>query len=134
MAGVIVLDASALIALHSSRDAHHSWAIDFFIESSAQNLAISALTLSEVLIQPIRQNLLEDFLADIEAIGIEILPVESTDSKSLAQVRAKTGLKMPDALVLHTAIRHNASIATTDVQLARKAREHNIGVHQPQHT
>ena len=44
----------------------------------------------------------------------------------LGELRATTGLKMPDCCVLYTAVRHNAAVATFDDTLAKRAK--NIGL------
>jgi PIN domain len=52
------------------------------------------------------------------------LPAEA--AHRLGEVRATTGLKLPDCWVLYTAERHNAAIATFDDTLATGAK--NIGL------
>ena len=57
-------------------------------------------------------------LADLRAIGVD--PLESTPEEPLilAELRATTGLKMPDCCVLAAALHDSAFLATFDEQLA----------------
>lgn len=131
MANLVVLDASALIALASSKDPHHAWALEMFRETASFELQMNALTQAEVLVHPARAGKLEKFLKMIGDLGLEIAPLEAVDSSRLATIRATTNLKMPDAVVLHQAIKANASIATTDQKLAKVAKSKGLGVFSP---
>lgn len=131
MAGVVVLDANMLIALCRDSDAHHGWALDVFRITQGSDLVVSAMTYSEFLIRPKRENVLDRLLRNIEQLGLEITPISVNNALSLTEVRAETNLRMPDAVVLQTAIEYGGAIATTDKQLAKVARERNIAVYQP---
>lgn len=131
MAQVIVLDTSALIALASSKDPHHNWALEMFRDTASFDLQMTALTKAEVLVHPARAGKLEKFLKLVDGLGIATTSIEETDSKDLANLRASTGLKMPDVVVLHQAKKVKGSIATTDQRLVRVAKENNIGVFHP---
>ncbi|MDH6531903.1 putative nucleic acid-binding protein [Aurantimicrobium minutum] len=128
MARVIVLDANVLIALLSSQDAHHGWAVDLFIDSVDDTLVISSLTLSEAMVHPARNGQIDVMLRNITSLGIKVAPLDQADSINLAYVRARTQLRMPDALVLHTAIEHHASLATLDARLAQAAQSEGLNV------
>jgi predicted nucleic acid-binding protein len=127
----ITLDATVLIALAKPDDAHHEWAKEFFLKSTDMQLCIASLTLAEVLVHPVRQKVAKKFLNAINRLNLEVLPLADDDVLGLAQVRVSSGLRMPDAVVLHTAISHKTDIVTTDVQLARAALAHKVAVHQP---
>jgi predicted nucleic acid-binding protein len=62
-------------------------------------------------------------LAQLAIRSLE-LPADAADR--LGELRATTGLKMPDCCVLYAAVRHNAAIATFDDALAKRAK--NIGL------
>ena len=128
MARVIVLDANVLIALLASHDAHHRWALDLFVDSVEDKLVISSLTLSEAMVYPARNGQMDVMLRNISSLGIEISQLDPDGSMNLAYVRARTQLRMPDALVLHTAIEHNASLATLDAKLALAAQNESLNV------
>jgi predicted nucleic acid-binding protein len=131
LAELVVLDASALIALASDTDPNHSWAISMFRDTAAFGLQITALTQAEVLVHPARAGKLEKFLKLIGALGLEITPIDRSDSIQIAKIRSATSLKMPDAVVLSQAIKVAGSIATADKQLAKVAKENGLGVFSP---
>lgn len=128
MARVIVLDANVLIALLTSNDAHHEWALDLFIDCVEDKLVISSLTLSEAMVHPARNGQMDVMLKNISSLGIEVSQLDQAGSINLAYIRARTQLRMPDALVLHTAIEHNASLATLDSRLALAAESESLNV------
>jgi predicted nucleic acid-binding protein len=92
---------------------------------------MTALTQAEVLVHPARAGKLEKFLKLIGALGLEITPIEESDSSQIAKIRAATSLKMPDAVVLSQAIKVAGSIATADKQLAKVAKDNGLGVFSP---
>lgn len=132
MAGVVVLDASALIALYDSNDRHHSWARGMFVDTIAASLVMSVLTYAEVLVHPTRAGKVGEFERSIDGLGIEISTLVVDDGPALAHLRASTSLKMPDVIVLHFAARLGASLATTDRGLAAEARLRGVTVFEPQ--
>lgn len=131
MAQLVVLDASALIALVSSKDPHHDWALNMFRDTAGFGLQMTVLTQAEVLVHPSRAGRLEKFLKLIRGLGLEITPIEEVDASKLASIRSNTNLKMPDVVVLHQAMKVNGSIATTDQQLAKVAKSKGVGVFHP---
>jgi predicted nucleic acid-binding protein len=131
LAQLVVLDASALIALASDTDPNHNWALEMFRDTAAFGIQMTALTQAEVLVHPARAGKLDKFLKLIGALGLEITTVEGSDSSQIAKIRATTSLKMPDAVVLSQAIKVEGSIATTDLKLARVAKEKGVGVFSP---
>jgi predicted nucleic acid-binding protein len=131
LAQVVVLDASALIALVSPKDPHHKWAVEMFRDTTSFDLQMSALTYAEILVHPARAGKAERFLKLIAGLVMEITAIEETDSGKLASLRATTNLKMPDVVVLHQAMKVKGSIATTDQKLAKVAKDKGVGVFQP---
>lgn len=125
------MDASALIALFSERDAHHVWARQMFIDTVGWEYQMTAVTQAEVLVHPAKAGHLDQFLDAVRGLRITITPVDGSDSLELAQIRATTNLRMPDVLVLHQAIKVQGSIATSDGGLASVARAMSIGVFRP---
>ena len=102
-----------------------------FRDTAAFGIQMTALTQAEVLVHPARAGKLDKFLKLIGALGLEITTVEGSDSSQIATIRATTSLKIPDAVVLSQAIKVAGSIATTDLKLARVAKEKGIGVFSP---
>lgn len=127
----MVLDASALIALASSKDPHHDWALNMFRDTASFGFQMSALTQAEVLVHPARAGKLEKFLKLIGELGLEITPIEASDSSKLANIRATTNLKMPEVIVLHQAMKVKGSIVTTDQKLTKVAKIKGVRVFHP---
>ncbi len=131
MAGVVVLDASALIALHDSRDRHHAWARQMFIDTVDASLVMSTLTYAEVLVHPTRAGKLREFQDSVSGLGIDVRGVSPESATDIASLRAQTALKMPDVIVLCQAQALGASVATTDRALANEASEQGLVVLSP---
>ena len=132
MAGVVVLDASALIALYSDKDPHHQWGLQLFRDTVDKELEISALSLAEVLVHPTRSGTHEKFLSSIEGLGLRIGDLPSDSAEELAQLTVEAGLKMPDVVVLRQAMKSSALLATTDEKLAKAAAARGLAVSSPQ--
>lgn len=131
LARVVVLDASALIALVSSQDAHHNWAMEMFRDTASFDLQMSCLTQAEAMVHPAREGQVEKFQKMINSLGLEITSIESTDSASIALLRARTSLKLPDIAVLNQAMKVNGTVATTDQKLALAAQSLGCAVFHP---
>ena len=131
MAEIVVLDASALIALLSSDDPHHDWAVRMFLDTVAWQFQMTVLNQAEAMIHPTKAGKLKQFHAAVDRLRIEIVPVESSDGAQLAKIRAETNLRMPDVLVLHQALKVDGAIATTDKVLAKAARARSVGAFAP---
>ena len=127
----VVLDASVLIALYSSRDRNHKWAIDFFKQTLDRNLKMTVLNFAECLVHPVRAGKFEEFNSGIAGLGIEIVGLEPPAAAELAKLRAETSLKMPDVLVLFQALKSNAALASTDLQLSNTARKLGLETFSP---
>lgn len=125
MAGVIVLDASVMIAILDADDAHFAAARDLFRANASQRLVAHRLTLAEALIQATRAQRGATVASALSGLGVE-RHSELDDPLELAEIRVRTGLKMPDCCVLGTAVRERASLATFDSRLADAAR--SLGV------
>ena len=131
MAEIVVLDASALIALASLKDPHHKWALEMFRDTASFDLQITALSQAEAMVHPARNGKLDKFQKLISALGVEVTPIEGEDAAKLTTLRVNTLLKMPDVCVLNQAIKAKGSIATTDKELAKAAKSKGVGVFAP---
>jgi predicted nucleic acid-binding protein len=120
MAKVIVVDASVVVAATEPGDIHHRRAVEFLAATPPEELFIHPLTLAEVLVGGVRQSQGQALAKAITAAGLTTPAMEPTPLQ-LATVRVTTGLKMPDAVVVATAQTLGASIATFDLDLAKKA-------------
>lgn len=130
MAGLVALDASVLIALVNGADEHHETARRLFTDTLEAELCISALTFAEVLVHPVRNDLGSAFLESISGLGLEVHALTSEQTLRLAEIRARSGLRMPDASVLHLAVETGATLATFDTQLAASAQAFGVSVYQ----
>ncbi|MCL2594253.1 MAG: type II toxin-antitoxin system VapC family toxin [Promicromonosporaceae bacterium] len=128
---MVVLDACVLIALADPTHTHHEQALD--VAATAHPLAVTTLTLGEYLVKPAQLgrdvNVEEKRL--LAGLRLSVL----TDSQlgrtsswpaGLAHVRAKTGLKMPDAVVLAAALAINGQVTTFDKSLAIAATTYGV--------
>lgn len=131
MAGIVVLDAGALIALYSKNDEHNAWAMQMFLDTVEFEYEMSVLTLAEVLIHPTRAGKQDQFLKGISGLRIATKELEADAAMELANLRSRTKLKMPDVVVLYQAIKSGALIATTDRTLARMAKKYNVSCFCP---
>lgn len=120
--GALALDASAVIALFSGVDAHHSRAVAEFRAANDRQEAfvMAASAYSEVLVHSIREgreDLVDSF---VDRLGIEVVPVDRHVAKLAAEHRARhRTLRLPDALVLATARARGARLLTFDERLAQ---------------
>jgi predicted nucleic acid-binding protein len=118
---VIVLDANVLIAYLDGGDAHHEAAEALLVRASADTMAASPLTLAEVLLGPTRRGRLDVAQVVLRDLEIESPPLPAEAPARLAELRAGTGLKLPDCCVLLCAEDNAASLVTFDARLASVA-------------
>jgi predicted nucleic acid-binding protein len=128
MARVIVLDASVLIAFLDGDDNHHAAAEQLLTHAVDEDLAVNSLTLAEVLVAPVRDGRLQPVLAALEALEVQELPFPIDTALRLAQLRAATGLRMPDCCVILAAEDVAATVASFDERLAQTAAMRNLKV------
>ena len=119
---MIVLDASVLIGYLDAGDSQHQAAEALLAREIEDDFTASSLTLAEVLVGPARARRLDDGLSALRDLEIEELPFPADAAVRLAQLRADTGLRMPDCCVLLAAQEADARVATFDGRLARAAR------------
>jgi len=128
VAGVIVFDASVLIAYLDGTDEHHSAAELLLAHAVDEEFGASPLTLAEVLVVPARDCRLEAVQSALRHLEIDELPFPHGAAARLAQLRAATGLKMPDCCVLLVAEDAGATLASFDERLAQAAKDRNLVV------
>lgn len=123
---MIVLDASVVIAHFSMHDRHHAAATEFFRAHSDEDFAVHSLTLTEILVGPIRAGREGFALQQFAGLGITEWVPGTSGAARLARLRVETRLKLPDCCVLDAAIVTQSTLATADARLAAAAA--SIGV------
>lgn len=125
---MIVLDASVLIAYLDSDDDHHVAAGTLLASAVDDDLGVNLLTLAEVLVVPARDGRLEPVQRALRDLEVEELPFPPDAAVRLAQLRASTGLRMPDCCVLLAADDAVATVASFDDRLVKSATDLNLPV------
>lgn len=118
---VVVFDSDVLIGFLSAADPHHASAVRVVRDSLAPGTRrlLSAVNYSEILIGPIKAGKQARDQVDgmLGHFSIEVTVVDAVLARRAAAVRARTGLKLPDAYALATAI-HAEHSGLADVRLA----------------
>jgi toxin FitB len=125
---VIAVDASVPIAWLDGADAHHEAATQLLLDHADVDLLLHPVTLAEVLVGPARTGKAELARDALRDAGFRVDVPDVDEPMRVAQLRAQTGLKLPDCFVLDVARVHAASLATFDVRLADTARQQRIEV------
>lgn len=125
---MITLDAGVLIGLLNSFDAHHERAVSLFSDLVDDLLYLNPITEAEVLVRAVQVQRGEEFYHRVRETGVNVLTPPPDAGVRLAQMRAETGLKLPDCCVILTAQQSDSRIATFDARLARAARGLGIEV------
>jgi predicted nucleic acid-binding protein len=118
MAGVI-LDSDALLAAMNFEDVHHKSIIKRLLENE-EPLYISVVTYSEALVYPFEKDNYPAMSAGIRNLVSEVFDVTISIATKAAEMRAKTRIKLPDALIAATAIEKDLTLLTFDEKLAKK--------------
>lgn len=115
---MIVLDSGVLIAYLNPADAHHERVVSFLVDHADEQFSVAAVTMAECLVYPIRADKLLVALESLMALELDVEDMREKDAVPLARLREETRLKMPDAVVVHTAMAFAGSLATTDASLS----------------
>lgn len=117
--GLIVLDAGVVIGLLDTIDVHHAScrAALRSAEDSGERLALPAPALAEVLIGPLRRGDPATVNGFLDGAAVSILPTDETVARQAAALRAASNIRLPDALIVATAIAVQADrLLTTDAK------------------
>jgi predicted nucleic acid-binding protein len=125
---VIALDASVLVAHLYPFDAHHEAATGILLDAGDEPLLVHALTMAEVLVGGVKIGKGAEMRADLQAAGILIAGQDDDQPLRVAELRATTGLKLPDCCVLDAARTNDARLATFDRALATASRRLGVAV------
>jgi predicted nucleic acid-binding protein len=128
--GALVLDASVLIGLLDSADAHHSQAVEDVerADQAGRQIQAPASAYSEALVAFARAGRMQEARKAIAAMGITITPLTATMAERAAVLRADHGhLRLPDAMVLACAEDLAGELLSYDDRLT------NIATKKPRH-
>jgi predicted nucleic acid-binding protein len=112
--GVALLDTSIVIAALNRDDALHQAAGRALLaEQSRHALAVSALTYAEILVGPLRAGPAAVEVVERFAAQTRILEVSASIARLAAELRATRNLRLPDAVIVATGLRHAAAVTLT---------------------
>lgn len=120
----LILDASVLIGLLDTADAHHDRAIDDVeaADREGQQLLLPASAYSETLVAFARARRLDEARQAIAAMGITVVSLTDTIAERAAELRARQDrLRLPDAIVLATAQELGGRLLSYDRRLSQLA-------------
>ncbi|MGQ0678613.1 MAG: type II toxin-antitoxin system VapC family toxin [Actinomycetota bacterium] len=118
---MIVVDASWVIALRDPEDPNHTDAVaDNVASGDLETLLLHPVTMAECLVGPAKLGLAEAAAAALQ-MAFLVVPIRNNDPVRWASIRAETGLKLPDAVVLDTVRTHDARLLTFDAALRKCA-------------
>jgi predicted nucleic acid-binding protein len=128
----VLLDTSVVLAYLSGSEPASAAAvsiIDGFVASGRNPAVVSAITVTEALVRPMRAasptavRLVDDFLLRFPNLAVE--PVTVVIAREAARIRAATAAPTPDALNLATAATGSASVVVANDrswrEIARRA-------------
>ncbi|BAF60741.1 MAG: PIN domain-containing protein [Pelotomaculum sp.] len=95
------------------------------VEQGQMKLNLSVITEAELLVKPYRENNKEvikavQFLAE-DFPNIEVIPVTRRIAREAARIRSTLGLKLPDAIIIFTALESSSEVLIgNDQELLQK--------------
>ncbi len=125
---MIILDANVLVGFLDSTDPHHDASLDLLERHFVDGFGSNVLTVAEALVHPTRAGRQDAAVASLVRIGVQVIGLDTAEASPLAGVRTTYRLRMPDAVVLHTAIHTGSALATFDVSLAAAAERAGVAV------
>ncbi len=126
--GALILDASVLIGLLDTADAHHDRAVDDTeaADQAGRQLQTPASAYSEALVAFARAGRLGDGREAFAAMGIVVAPLTAAMAERAGELRARhERLRLPDAIVLACARELDGELLSYDRRLARLAGSHS---------
>jgi predicted nucleic acid-binding protein len=106
--GLIVLDAGVLIGVLDGGDVHHVAATEAvrLAEENLDQLVLPGSALAELLVGPSRRG--REAIAVVDSLlvtlAVDVVAIDQTIARQAAVLRATTSLRLPDALVVASAI------------------------------
>jgi predicted nucleic acid-binding protein len=125
---VIVADASWIVALRDPLDTHHGEAAAINDVLADERALLHPVTFAECLVAPALLGMLDNAAAALRA-AFGVIDIDLDAPLRWASLRAETGLRLPDVIVLDTALHYGAtSIATFDERLAARAVDRHLEI------
>lgn len=124
----VVVDANVIIALRDAGDVAHASAVSVLRALVGRQKLVHPLTLSEVLVHPARRGGRAEAMqqrAALESAGFVVLGGDGPSPEDIAVARAG-GLRMPDAVVLASAVALAVPLVTFDRRVVAAAREASV--------
>ena len=124
----LILDASVLIGLLDTADAHHDRAIDDVeaADRAGQRLLLPASAYSEMLVAFARAGRLSEARNAVADMGIAVIPLTESIAERAAELRAShERLRLPDAIVLASAQEEGGELLSYDRRLSQLADKHS---------
>lgn len=131
---ILFLDTAPLIYFIEGRTEYQSVLMSIFssIDKGEYAFISSTITLLEVLVKPIKENRSDIVQKYTELLttskGIDIFDITISVAKEAAKIRAKYGLKTPDAIQLATAIIFGADLFLSNDNRLKTVTEIKIAV------
>jgi predicted nucleic acid-binding protein len=120
----LILDASVLIGLLDTADAHHARAVEDVerADRAKRQLLVPASAYSEALVAFARKGRVGDAHEAVAGMGIAVAPLTATMAEQAAELRARhERLRLPDAIVLACAHEMPGELLSYDQRLAQLA-------------
>lgn len=120
----VALDADVVIAFLDASDDQHQRAIEVLRHrlATADRVILAASVYAAILVRPLKRGTdkaIDDF---ITAIGADVIAIDHAIARRAARLRAShSGLRLPDALSLATALATGADLLTLDQRLLKIA-------------
>lgn len=131
----LALDTSTILAAGDVKDRRHDcavWLLDEIERGAFGECIISAITVAETLVRPASEALEQGLSAQTALRNfphLDVAPLDFDIAVETAHVRAVTKLKMPDAVVIGTALAHQVqAIVHADGDWASKAKNYAAAV------
>lgn len=129
MTAPTTLDASVLIALMNTRDAHHRDAVALVRRAAiAGDVIAHPITIAESAVGAAEHGRLQQVHDAFAALGLATALGDPDQPWRLADLRARTRLSLPDCCVLDVALESQSALATFDTRLAAVAHERGVPV------
>ncbi|MXW42761.1 MAG: type II toxin-antitoxin system VapC family toxin [Acidimicrobiia bacterium] len=125
---MIVADASWVVALRDPEDRYHERALMVNRDIGGEDVLLHSVTLTECLVAPARLGVLKVASEALRA-SFRIVDIDDGAPERWATLRVQFGLRLPDVIVLDTALSHGArAVATFDVRLAAASSQRGLEV------